>query len=105
MTVQNYFSGFYRVNYDDFLWDKIIEALKDKHFEKIDVLNRAQLIDDIYSIAKIGKVGYEKAFQLTDYLKTEKDYYPWVSAFTAFEFLLKKLEEPAKKALQVSNKL
>ncbi|CAG9818324.1 unnamed protein product [Phaedon cochleariae] len=93
-------SGFYRVNYDSQLWDNIIKALKGKDKDSIDSLNRAQLINDIFNIAKVGQIDYEKAFALVQYLKDETDYYAWDSALTAFEYLLGKLDEKTEKLLK-----
>ncbi|KAG5888646.1 hypothetical protein JTB14_021271 [Gonioctena quinquepunctata] len=80
--------GFYRVNYDEGLWDSIIDALKGSGRDDIHVLNRAQLIDDIFNIALTGKVSYEKVFELAAYLKHEIEYEPWVSALTAISYLM-----------------
>nr|CAH7752932.1 unnamed protein product [Callosobruchus chinensis] len=85
-------NGFYRVNYHEGLWNAIIKHLKSKPYD-IHVLNRAQLIDDVFNIAKIGKIGYSTAFQLSSYLKNEKDYYPWATAFKAFSFLMGKVDK------------
>ncbi|KAG5892307.1 hypothetical protein JTB14_023487 [Gonioctena quinquepunctata] len=92
-------SGFYRVNYDQNLWDNIITALNGKTIKSIDPLNRAQLIDDIFNIARIGKIGYEKAFHLVQYLKNEKDYYPWYAALRAFKYLVEKVDDDTHKLL------
>ncbi|CAH1973006.1 unnamed protein product [Acanthoscelides obtectus] len=87
-------AGFYRVNYHERLWTEIIKYLEEDH-DRIHVLNRAQLIDDVFNNAKIGKVKYSLAFALSGYLKKEKDYYPWFTAFRAFSFLLGKLDKEA----------
>ncbi|KAJ8960570.1 hypothetical protein NQ318_013859 [Aromia moschata] len=84
--------GYYRVNYDEVLWERIIAALKnDTERKTIDVLNRAQLIDDIFNIARVGRIGYERAFELADYLSSETEYYPWSSALGAISYLMGKL--------------
>ncbi|CAG9860219.1 unnamed protein product [Phyllotreta striolata] len=75
-------NGFYRVNYDKSLWAKIIKDLTTSM--EIDPLNRAQLIDDIFHLAKAGKISYNKAFELAQYLKHETSYYPWFSAIRSF---------------------
>ncbi|VEN48739.1 unnamed protein product [Callosobruchus maculatus] len=85
-------NGFYRVNYAEGLWNYIIKHLKSKH-EDIHVLNRAQLIDDVFNIAKIGKIGYSTAFELSSYLTNERGYYPWATAFKAFSFILGKVDK------------
>lgn len=47
-------TGYYRVNYDAENWNLIIQQLKDNH-ESIHVINRAQIIDDVLSLARAGK--------------------------------------------------
>ncbi|CAH1113656.1 unnamed protein product [Psylliodes chrysocephalus] len=93
--------GFYRVNYDDSLWNKLIEALNsDDEKESIHPLNRAQIIDDIFHVAKSGKISYEKAFGLAHYLKNETNYYPWTSALRSFSFLLNIIDDDYEKLLK-----
>ncbi|KAJ8960569.1 hypothetical protein NQ318_013858 [Aromia moschata] len=86
----------YRMNYDDALWGRIISGLKDENQRNdIHVLNRAQLIDDIFNVARIGDVSYALAFELVDYIFEEDEYYPWYSAFNAFSYLLGKIVDEA----------
>nr|XP_023018017.1 aminopeptidase N-like [Leptinotarsa decemlineata]XP_023018018.1 aminopeptidase N-like [Leptinotarsa decemlineata]XP_023018019.1 aminopeptidase N-like [Leptinotarsa decemlineata]XP_023018020.1 aminopeptidase N-like [Leptinotarsa decemlineata] len=85
-------SGFYKVNYDEQLWDNIIAALNGADSKSIHVLNKAQLIDDIFTIARTGEVGYDRAFRLIQFLKNETDYYPWVAGFGAFRYLVEKVD-------------
>lgn len=76
-TKQN---GYYRVNYDANNWNKIKEALyKDDH-DKIHVMNRAQIVDDLFNLARAGIVNYETAIDIIRYIKKEKHYIPWLSA-------------------------
>ncbi|XP_069796406.1 aminopeptidase Ey-like isoform X5 [Narcine bancroftii] len=44
--------GIYRVNYDDKNWDKLLILLM-KNRDAIPVINRAQLIDDAFSLARV----------------------------------------------------
>nr|ADI48183.1 membrane alanyl aminopeptidase 3 [Chrysomela tremula] len=79
--------GFYRVNYDDALWERLIVALN-KDRTSIHVLNRAQLIDDAFSLAHIGEISYINAFRLADFLMKETEYVPWSSALNALSYMI-----------------
>ncbi|RZF47936.1 hypothetical protein LSTR_LSTR008740 [Laodelphax striatellus] len=79
--------GFYRVNYDEENWMRIIKQLKTDH-TKIGAINRAQLIDDAFSLARAGKLNHSIAFELTTYLKKETEYVPWVAAIRQFNEIM-----------------
>ncbi|KAJ8959942.1 hypothetical protein NQ314_006145 [Rhamnusium bicolor] len=85
--------SFYRVNYEEQLWKRIISSLKSAERTEIHVLNRARLVDDIFNIARIGDVSYALAFELADFLVDETEYYPWYSALNAFTYIIGKLED------------
>lgn len=48
-------SGYYRVNYDPENWMALAEVLDEAH-ETIDLLNRAQIIDDSFNLARNGRL-------------------------------------------------
>lgn len=48
-------AGFYRVNYDDNNWKLITQQLVTDH-SVIHVINRAQILDDSFNLARAGKV-------------------------------------------------
>jgi aminopeptidase N len=73
-------TGYYRVNYDSRLWQLITDELVLGDYSKIHVLNRAQLIDDMYAFARVDQVTYTMVFDLLDYLSNELDYAPWAPA-------------------------
>ncbi|XP_044734714.1 membrane alanyl aminopeptidase-like [Chrysoperla carnea] len=79
--------GYYRVNYDNDLWQRIIDVLNSDRYETIHTLNRAQLIDDIFNLAKAGLVKYEQVFDLIAYLNQESYLTPWSSAIINLSFL------------------
>lgn len=54
---------------------------------EISVINRAQLIDDAFNLARAGFLDYSVAFNLTRYLQYEVEYIPWKSASTGLKFL------------------
>lgn len=83
------FVGFYRVNYDATNWQRIINYLKSSDYKEIHLLNRAQLIDDAFNLARSGHLSYDVPFGISTYLVQETDYIPWYSYLTAFDFLNK----------------
>lgn len=74
-------STLYKVNYDAQNWKLLIETLTNGDFERIHVINRAQLIDDALYLAWTGEQDYEIAMRLIEYLQREREYLPWKSAF------------------------
>lgn len=80
-------TGFYRVNYDDVNWNLIISELNEGNYETIPVLNRAQLIDDAFNLARANKLSYKIPFRLIEYLKVETDYIPWMAAMNALSHI------------------
>ncbi|XP_060527204.1 membrane alanyl aminopeptidase [Cylas formicarius] len=90
IIINNQQSGFYRVNYDTALWSRIKETLQENHTE-IDVLNRAQLLNDVYNFARSGLLKYSDAMSVFSYLKNEVEYYPWYSAIVGLNHLLQRI--------------
>lgn len=79
--------GYYRVNYDEDNWNKIIEVLNSDNYNSIHVLNRAQLVDDALTLAFDGVISYKIALGVISYLERETDYIPWYPATMAFDKL------------------
>ncbi|CAJ1057308.1 aminopeptidase Ey-like [Xyrichtys novacula] len=77
--------GYYRVNYDQANWEKLLNALSTNH-EVIPVINRAQLIDDAFNLARAKIILTELALNTTKYLISERDYMPWESALDNLDF-------------------
>lgn len=82
-------TGFFRINYDSDNWRGLISELRDGDFNKIHLLNRAQLIDDSANLAKAGQLSYNTTFEILKYLEFETDYIPWLSANNALTHLLR----------------
>lgn len=72
-------SSYYRVNYDDNLWNLLIEQLNGNDFEAIHLLNRAQLVDDSLNLARASIIEYSVPFGILGYLEKENDYVPWAA--------------------------
>lgn len=83
--------GYYRVNYDDELWTQIQNALHSDNFGDIATINRAQIVDDIFNLARAGLVSYIQALDVVSYLEHETEYYPWYSALTALTYLNRRI--------------
>lgn len=73
-------TGFYRVHYSDDNWQKIGDALASENFDKIHVLNRAQVVDDLFHLSRVGIVEYSQAINIIRFLKNETHYIPWLAA-------------------------
>lgn len=82
--------GFYRVNYTEDNWLSLIKQLNDSPKE-VHVLNRAQLIDDSFSLAKAGLLNYRIPMGFTEYLKKEDDIIPWFSAMDSLNYVLNRM--------------
>ncbi|XP_041853604.1 aminopeptidase N-like isoform X2 [Melanotaenia boesemani] len=77
--------GYYRVNYDQANWDKLLTALSGTHTD-IPVINRAQLVDDAFNLARAKIIPTVQALNTTKYLKNEREYMPWKSALNNLGF-------------------
>ena len=71
---------YYRVNYDDRNWRLLANQLDSDEYGVIHIKNRAQLVDDSFTLAMSGHVDFEVAFKILRYLQSEKDYVPWQAA-------------------------
>lgn len=49
--------------------------------------NRAQLINDAFSLARVGRVDYPIALNLTLYMDKENDYIPWEAALGVISYI------------------
>uniref|UniRef100_A0A8C2Z1S0 Aminopeptidase n=1 Tax=Cyclopterus lumpus TaxID=8103 RepID=A0A8C2Z1S0_CYCLU len=77
--------GYYRVNYDQGNWNRLVDHLKNNH-KLIPVINRAQLVDDAFNLARAKIIPTELALDTTKYLNQERDYMPWESALSNLDF-------------------
>ncbi|KAK2867018.1 hypothetical protein QQF64_022678 [Cirrhinus molitorella] len=72
-------TGYYRVNYDTENWQRLLNVLQTSR-QSIPIINRAQLIDDAFNLAKAGIVETTLALRTTLFLDSETEYMPWESA-------------------------
>ncbi|XP_043263410.1 putative aminopeptidase-2 [Colletes gigas] len=85
-------AGFYRTNYEDDHWRRIITFLKTKSYDKINEINRATIIDDLMNFARSGYVDYEIALSATQYLVNERNYVPWRAFFNSLTYLRRQFQ-------------
>ncbi|XP_065544673.1 aminopeptidase N [Lathamus discolor] len=72
-------SGYFRVNYNQQNWDQLLNQLATNH-EAIPVINRAQIIDDAFNLARAHYVDVTLALNTTRFLSRETQYMPWQAA-------------------------
>ncbi|XP_056137151.1 aminopeptidase N-like [Lampris incognitus] len=77
--------GYYRVNYDQNNWNKLLAVLDTNH-TAIPVINRAQLVDDAFNLARARFISTVLALKTTKYLSKEWGYIPWKSALNNLDF-------------------
>ena len=85
------FSGFYRVNYDNASWYRIIDVLNSKNYQNIHVLNRAALVDDLLNLARAGLLNYRTTLDGLQYIRRERNYLPFKAAFSGITYLDQRL--------------
>ncbi|XP_060783107.1 alanyl (membrane) aminopeptidase b, tandem duplicate 1 [Neoarius graeffei] len=78
-------SGYYRVNYDMGNWERLLHVLQTTH-EDIYTINRAQLIDDAFNLARANIIPTTLALNTTLYLSNETEYMPWESALDNLDY-------------------
>ncbi|XP_061783528.1 aminopeptidase N-like [Nerophis lumbriciformis] len=79
--------GYYRVNYDPNNWDRLLMQLLSNP-QRIPVMNRGQLIDDVFNLARANRVDVTMALNFTGFLRNETDYIPWQSAVWNLEYFV-----------------
>lgn len=78
-------TGYYRVNYDLGNWERLLAQLKSEH-QVIPVINRAQLVDDAFNLARAQLVSTTLALRTTSYLSLETEYMPWQSTLNNLHY-------------------
>ncbi|NP_001038326.1 alanyl (membrane) aminopeptidase-like b isoform X1 [Danio rerio] len=78
-------TGFYRVNYDEENWNRLTAQLQKNH-RIIPLINRGQLIDDAFNLARAHRLNVTIALNLTKYLINDLEYIPWESALKNLDF-------------------
>ncbi|NXJ95288.1 AMPN Aminopeptidase, partial [Corythaixoides concolor] len=78
-------SGYFRVNYNQENWDQLLSQLSTDR-QAIPVINRAQIIDDAFNLARAGYINVTLALNTTRFLSEETEYMPWQAALDNFEY-------------------
>ncbi|KAM0729596.1 Aminopeptidase N [Formica fusca] len=89
-------TGFYRVNYDTYSWRRLINQLDSEGFESIHVLNRAQIIDDLFNLARATYVDYELVLNASRYLTRETNHLPWKAFFNGLSYVYERFEKQSE---------
>ncbi|XP_018426986.1 PREDICTED: aminopeptidase N-like [Nanorana parkeri] len=80
-------TGYYRVNYDDRNWDRLLNQL-DTNLTAIPLINRAQIIDDAFNLARAKYVSTARALDTTKFLSKEVEYMPWQAALGSLSYFV-----------------
>ncbi|NXN59363.1 AMPN Aminopeptidase, partial [Rynchops niger] len=78
-------SGYFRVNYNQENWDQLLAQLSSNH-QVIPVINRAQIIDDAFNLARAKYVNVTLALSTTRFLSWETEYMPWEAALNNLQY-------------------
>ncbi|KAJ8417589.1 hypothetical protein AAFF_G00224320 [Aldrovandia affinis] len=79
-------TGYYRVNYDGANWERLVHQLSSDH-QVIPVINRAQLVDDAFNLARAKIINITLALGTTKYLYRETEFMPWESVVSNINYL------------------
>ncbi|KAK9543072.1 hypothetical protein VZT92_000881 [Zoarces viviparus] len=79
--------GYFRVNYDLDNWDRLLSLLNTNH-QVLSIINRAQIIDDAFNLARAKIINTTLALTTTKYLSKERDYIPWESALRNLNYYI-----------------
>lgn len=85
-------TGFYRVTYPDDMWTSIIKTLLTNHM-KFTPADRANLVDDVFTLCEAGELNASVPLELSLYLLNERDYVPWATALGYLHSWKQKLSE------------
>ncbi|NXB65721.1 AMPN Aminopeptidase, partial [Struthidea cinerea] len=78
-------TGYFRVNYNQENWDQLLNQLGTDH-KVFPVINRAQIIDDAFNLARAKYVNVTLALSTTRFLSRETAYMPWQAALSNLQY-------------------
>ncbi|KAM6119331.1 aminopeptidase N [Pterocles gutturalis] len=78
-------SGYFCVNYNQENWDQLLAQLATNH-EVIPVINRAQIINDAFNLARAKYVNVTLALSTTRFLSRDTEYMPWQAALNNLNY-------------------
>lgn len=88
-------AGWYRVNYDEENWNRLIEQLNEDH-QLIHPIHRAQLLDDSFNLGRAEVIDQLRFLDITKYLTKEAGDLaglPFTPAFTGLNFMTTFIED------------
>jgi glutamyl aminopeptidase len=80
-------TGFYRVNYTPDMWKLISDMLHSGYHETFEAIERSNLLDDAFNLARASKLDYRVVLHMASYLPAETHYFPWHSARNAMDYI------------------
>ncbi|CAN9498611.1 unnamed protein product [Ophioblennius macclurei] len=80
-------SGYFRVNYNRENWERLFRQLEAEP-TRIPVINRGQIINDAFNLARAKLVNVTLALDSTRFLVNETHYLPWDAAMTNMQYLV-----------------
>ncbi|NXX83399.1 AMPN Aminopeptidase, partial [Urocolius indicus] len=78
-------SGYFRVNYNQENWDRLLNQLSTNH-QVIPLINRAQIINDAFNLARAKYIDVTVALNTTRFLSNETEYMPWQAALDSLQY-------------------
>ncbi|NXR59036.1 AMPN Aminopeptidase, partial [Rhadina sibilatrix] len=78
-------TGYFRVNYNQENWAQLLTQLDTNH-TVFPVINRAQIIDDAFNLARAKYVNVTLALDTTRFLGQEREYMPWQAALSSLQY-------------------
>ena len=85
------YTGFYRVHYDPENWQALTNQLL-TNMSVFSSADRANLLDDAFSLARSGHLEVTMALDLSKYVAKESDYVPWTVALENLNYIGRLLE-------------
>ncbi|XP_041693355.1 aminopeptidase N [Coregonus clupeaformis] len=80
-------TGYFRVNYDPANWERLLSQLE-MNIHEIPLINRGQLIDDAFNLARAKHINVTLALRTTKYLRNDTEYIPWESALRNLDYFI-----------------
>lgn len=78
--------GYYRVNYNDANWIKLMQYLNSEDYNKIHIINRAQIIDDAFHFFLQRQLSYNLFWDLTNFVLQDTNFVTWYPMIKVFEY-------------------
>ena len=86
--------GLYIVNYPTEDWKKWAQLLEDDP-KQLSAVDRSELVNDVFYLARSGRLDYNLALNLSRYLTKEDSLIPWTTAQSMFSHIEKLIESDA----------